>query len=212
MPRAPATKSPHGKPSGVKVYKPEFVPNVERLGRLGATLEQMADFFGVTRAAIQKWMRRYPDFAAALNQGRLWADTQVTESLYRRAMGYDYEAERVVVPVNGAAPVHTKFKVHVPAHPTACIFWLRNRRPDLWRDTWRHEHTGRNGVVLPPAPLDEIEVARRVAFLLAKADAAKAEEEAARARAAEQEARSKAKGAEDSAHVPTADRGGRSKA
>jgi hypothetical protein len=30
-----------------------------------------------------------------------------------------------------------KYRQHVPPDTTACIFWLKNRRPDLWRD--RHE-------------------------------------------------------------------------
>ena len=28
---------------------------------------------------------------------------------------------------------------------SACIFWLKNRRPDLWRDVTRQQQTGRDG-------------------------------------------------------------------
>jgi len=34
---------------------------------------------------------------------------------------------------------------------TAQIFWLKNRRPDLWRDASRHEMTGPNGELIPLA-------------------------------------------------------------
>jgi hypothetical protein len=29
---------------------------------------------------------------------------------------------------------------HVPPDVTACIFWLKNRDPEHWRDTRQHEH------------------------------------------------------------------------
>jgi hypothetical protein len=34
---------------------------------------------------------------------------------------------------------------HYPPDTTACIFWLKNRRPDLWRDKVHNEHTTPNG-------------------------------------------------------------------
>ena len=34
-------------------------------------------------------------------------------------------------------PVKVLYREHVPPDVTACIFWLKNRRPDLWRD--RHD-------------------------------------------------------------------------
>jgi hypothetical protein len=68
-------------------------------------------------------------------EGRL-ADERVTRSLYQRANGYDYDSEKVFC--NAAGEVtRVPVKVHVPPDTVACIFWLKNRRKDLWRD--RHE-------------------------------------------------------------------------
>ncbi len=31
---------------------------------------------------------------------------------------------------------------HYPPDTTACIFWLKNRQRDKWRDRLDHEHSG----------------------------------------------------------------------
>ena len=56
---------------------------------------------------------------------------------------------------------------------TAQIFWLKNRRPDLWRDRQQHEHSGPDGKPMQVEDVSDIEAARRVAFLLTKAAKAK---------------------------------------
>jgi len=52
-------------------------------------------------------------------------------------MGYEYE-EEVVTP---KGTKHTVRK-YQPPNTTALIFWLKNRKPDQWRDKQEHEHSG----------------------------------------------------------------------
>jgi hypothetical protein len=42
-------------------------------------------------------------------------------------------------------PIVVPFEQHYPPDTVACIFWLKNRRPDLWRDKVGLEHTGPGG-------------------------------------------------------------------
>jgi hypothetical protein len=35
---------------------------------------------------------------------------------------------------------------HIPPDVIACIFWLKNRRPELWRDKHDVEHSGEVGI------------------------------------------------------------------
>jgi hypothetical protein len=46
---------------------------------------------------------------------------------------------------------------HYAPDPVACIFWLKNRRPDLWRDKVDHSLTGKDGgpIIIKAAPLDD---------------------------------------------------------
>ena len=45
------------------------------------------------------------------------------------------------MPAGAKKPVYAPYVEHVPPSDVACIFWLKNRRPDLWRDTHQLEHT-----------------------------------------------------------------------
>jgi hypothetical protein len=45
--------------------------------------------------------------------------------------------------VNGE-PLIVPYRAVAQPDTTACIFWLKNRRPDRWRDVHKHEHGGPN--------------------------------------------------------------------
>jgi hypothetical protein len=44
------------------------------------------------------------------------------------------------MPANRAKPVYAPYIEHVPPDVTACIFWLKNRDPQHWRDSQQMEH------------------------------------------------------------------------
>jgi len=68
--------------------------------------------------------------------GKAEADVRVERSLYRRAVGYSYDAVKIFCDKNGkVTPV--PYREHVPPDFTAHIFWLKNRDPAHWRDAWQ---------------------------------------------------------------------------
>ncbi len=103
----------------------------------------MAAELGVAPNTFANWKYRYPELKPALEEGRLLADSRVEGSLYSRAMGI--HTQITVLNKNGD-PVEVT--LYEKPDVTACIFWLKNRRPDLWRDTWRMEHTGKDGAAI----------------------------------------------------------------
>jgi hypothetical protein len=44
------------------------------------------------------------------------------------------------LPYGSRQPVYAPYVEHVPPDTTAAIFWLKNRDPAHWRDTWQMEH------------------------------------------------------------------------
>jgi hypothetical protein len=44
------------------------------------------------------------------------------------------------MPANSDKPVLVPYQEHIPPDVTACIFWLKNRRPKEWRDVQNHRH------------------------------------------------------------------------
>lgn len=132
-----------GRPSS---YKPEYAEQAEKLCRLGATDIDLADFFKVSDRTIYRWQAEFPDFCQALKTGKEAADERVERSLYHKAVGYTFDAVKIF---NHQGQVVTApYREHVPPDTTACIFWLKNRRPDEWRDKREQELSGKDGAPL----------------------------------------------------------------
>ena len=92
---------------------------------------------GVAERTITEWIARFPAISAALKKGKEPVDTQVENALLKRALGYDYEETVTEVEEypGGRTKKHVrKIMKHVPGDTTAQIFWLKNRKPQQWRD------------------------------------------------------------------------------
>lgn len=123
--------SERGRPSK---YDPAFVEQAAKLCALGATDEQIADFFGVAPSTLYLWKHGHPEFSEALKAGKAEADERVVRSLYQRAVGYEFDGVKVFMPAGAAAPVYAPIRERLHPDTTAAIFWLKNRRPEEWRD------------------------------------------------------------------------------
>ena len=141
----------------------EWFPELARwMARYGLTAVEIAQELGVSRPLLYQWRKRYPDFAAAMDEGRDLADARVEDSLYQRAVGIHASIRKT----NRQGQV-VEVDVFEPGDVTACIFWLKNRRPAQWRDVQRTEHTGRDGGPIEHITSDQIdrEIARLEAEL-----------------------------------------------
>lgn len=121
-------------------YQPEFAAQAAKLCKLGATDRELADFFGVCEATINNWKAEFPEFLESLKIGKEAADNRVEQSLYRRALGYSHDAVKILQA--GGEVVNAPYVEHYPPDTTACIFWLKNRKPADWRDKVETEHSG----------------------------------------------------------------------
>src|SRR5690606_14815948 len=90
--------------------------------------------FEVSEATINAWKREHVEFARALKDGKRVADARVVRSLFHRAIGYEHEAVKVYLDVRTRKPIVVPYTKRYPPETSAAIFWLKNRRPDLWRD------------------------------------------------------------------------------
>jgi len=120
-------------------YKEEYNEQVEKLARLGATDKELADFFNVTEQTINNWKLARDGFFESLKKGKLLADANVVDSLYKRALGYEHDEDKIFV-VDGQPLIVPTIK-HYPPDTVAAIFWLKNRRSDAWRDKPKDDET-----------------------------------------------------------------------
>jgi Homeodomain-like domain-containing protein len=131
-------------------YKPEYCQDAAKLCAQGATDKELAEFFEVSDRTIYRWKAQFPDFCQALKVAKDIADDRVERSLYHKAVGYTFSAVKIFMPGGATAPVYAPYEEHMPPDTTAAIFWLKNRRPDRWRDKTEQEVTGADGGPLVP--------------------------------------------------------------
>ena len=92
--------------------EPEGLLKIEGWARDGLTDEQIARNMGINPATLYEWKKKYPKISKSLKRSKDVADRQVENALFENA-------------ING--------------NITALIFWLKNRKPDKWRDKQEYE-------------------------------------------------------------------------
>ena len=119
-----------GRPSS---YQEKFARQAAMACSAGFTDKELGDLLGFCERTINTWKVEHVEFAAALKSGKETADERVERSLYHKAVGYRHDAVKIFCTKDGKIVEHAFIK-HVPPSDTACIFWLKNRRPGKWRD------------------------------------------------------------------------------
>lgn len=125
-----------GRPSA---YKKEYDEQARKLCLLGATDKEMADFFGVSEQAINRWKKEFPSFHESITRGKLQADADVAGKLYHRAIGYSHPSEKIFN--HNGTILRAETTEHYPPDTQAASLWLRNRQPARWRDKVEQEIT-----------------------------------------------------------------------
>lgn len=116
-----------GRPSK---FTDELVEQTREMALNGNTDEEIAAALDVSRSTLALWKAKHPEFSDALKAWKGEADDAVEQSLYRKALSGD---------------------------TTACIFWLKNRRSDAWRDV---KHIDGKQQVTHTYDLDSLEESR----------------------------------------------------
>ena len=114
-------------------YKPENAEIARYSCMRGATNETLAARFEVCRRTIDSWIATIPEFSYAIKQGREGANEAVVSALFARATGMEQKMTKVFC--HRGQPVTADYTVQLPPDVRACIFWLRTRRPEQWRES-----------------------------------------------------------------------------
>ena len=126
--------------------------------RDGLTDEQIANNLGISVASFYNYKNENLEFLEALKKGKEVADYEVENALFKKALGYNAKIKKAfkvkeVLYENGKRLKETERieyaedEVHIPADTTAQIFWLKNRKPNVWRDKQELEHKANNGIL-----------------------------------------------------------------
>lgn len=133
--------------------------------RDGLTDEQIASNIGIRTSTYYEWANRFTEFAEAIKKGKAPVDLQVENALLKKALGYTITVKK---PIKVKTKKQLKDKgtieeehieyadeeVYIAPDTAAQCFWLKNRRPDKWRD--KREETVSLGQA-DPETIKEIE-------------------------------------------------------
>jgi hypothetical protein len=118
-----------GRPSS---YDPAYCDQVIEFLKDGYSLTAFAGEIGVARSTVFKWMEEHEEFSDSVKIGQAGA------TLW-------WEKANRALATSGTG------------NATACIFGLKNRASDDWRDISKTEHSGPEG-----KPIETVQEVRRI--------------------------------------------------
>ena len=123
---------------------PDGLMLVTSYARDGLTRKEIAKKMGIGITTLYKWEKDIAEFRKALKNGREWADVTVENALFKSATGYTVTIKKPIklrtVKVKDGTRYETEEiqyvdeQIHIRADKTAQIFYLKNRKPDVWND------------------------------------------------------------------------------
>lgn len=135
--------------------------------RDGLTDEQMAQKIGIVPSTFYAWMLKYPEISEAVKNGKEPVDIDVEDSMVKLALGH-YVTVKKPMKVRTEKRLKKKDKdgkeyetgviveehieyvdeqVYIPPNVTAQIFWLKNRKPEQWKDKREQVVSTKDGVL-----------------------------------------------------------------
>lgn len=119
-----------------EIVKPKL-DIIEGWAMNGLTLDDIAHNLGITRQTLNQYKNKHEELKKALDTGREVADIRVENALYKRATGFTRLEQKIITartPDGETIPQIVNFEKYYPPDVSAITWWLKNRKPDVWRD------------------------------------------------------------------------------
>lgn len=118
---------------------------LEGWARDGLTDAEIAHNMGIHVATLYRWQEAHCEICNALKRGKAPVDIKVENQLLKSALGFKVTVKKAVkVKTKKNKPgvglieeEHIEMvdeEQYIPPVPAAQFFWLKNRRPDKWRE------------------------------------------------------------------------------
>ncbi len=139
-------------------YYPDRHPEwVRGLASRGSTRPEICTALGISHGTLNAWMKKYPDFLAALQVGRNETVARLHNSLLKRALGYEYNEKKVTQFSDGTKRMEVATK-EVAADVGAAKILLVNLDPGFKTERTESEVTGKDGTPLLPKSMSDDEI------------------------------------------------------
>ncbi len=121
-----------GRPTLLNKHLKELAVKIAREN--GMTLAKLAAKLGISRTTLYLYLRDDKDFSNAIEKSLAMSDDLVEISLFRRAVGYSHVEEKIFYDSERGKVVRARTMKHYPPSDQAMQFYLKNRKPDDYRD------------------------------------------------------------------------------
>lgn len=111
--------------------------SLEGWARDGLSDKQIAKNIGISVSTLCEWKNRFPELSEAIKRGKRPVDVQVENALYRSALGFKQTIRKPIKLRRKDGSEYIEYgeeEVYIAPNITAQIFWLKNRKPEYWRD------------------------------------------------------------------------------
>ena len=117
-------------------FKEENLIKVEAWAKSGLSEKQISQNMWIAYSTLKEWKKKYSALSASLKKGKEVTDFEVENAMHKSALGYYVEETKTyITETNGVQTKKIeKYKKWIPPNSTAQIFWLKNRKPDVWMD------------------------------------------------------------------------------
>lgn len=133
------------KPKYTEWLTPDGLLRIEGWARDGLSLAQIAHNVGVADSTFRRWKDENEALSAAIKRGNAPVDLEVENAMLKSALGHKetvrkaikVKTEKQKVGEGKIVEEHIEYvdeEVYIPPQVVAQIFWLKNRRPDKWKD------------------------------------------------------------------------------
>ncbi|WP_206460413.1 helix-turn-helix transcriptional regulator [Anaerovorax sp. IOR16] len=142
-------------------YETQVEPKIDEISswaREGMIDKDIASKLNIAYSTFREYVKKHSALSAALKTNKEQADAKVESSLFKKTQGYNvpikktFKCKKTIFDKNTGRKVEEieELKegfdeVHVPADTTSIIFWLKNRKPDIWKDKRDVEMGGKDG-------------------------------------------------------------------
>lgn len=126
--------------------KPENLIRLKGWAIDGLTDEDIAHNMGIAVGTLYRWKNEHSEICEALKTSKEVADRIIENALFERAKGIHktikkpIKVKQVLYSPEGRKIAEKEVieqaeeEIYVPPDTTAAIFWLKNRKPEQWRD------------------------------------------------------------------------------
>ncbi len=113
---------------GVKTDK-----TIYKMCLLGLIDREIAAVLDISEETLNEWKKQYPSVSESIKKGKEVADAKVVQALYKRALGFEYDAVKIFN--NNGQEMIVPYKEYVLPDVTAQKKWLAARQRKVWSES-----------------------------------------------------------------------------